>query len=208
MSVKLNKISVKQMGGPNMQDAMIPQDAGMQNMQQPAMADVQPQMVDQEQQELQQLGQFFSEAIQNGQKPEQVVMGLLESQVDQNTIGQALMMIGYQEEDVLTLFEQVQLIANARPADPQQVNSNPQELARNQALAKNKGKEKPVEVEKIEVEEEVVEEAKSGIEIKPENKGKFTRWAKARGMSVKEAYRKVLANKDRYPASIYTTYDV
>ena len=202
MSVKLNKISVKQMGGPNMQDAMIPQDAGMQNMQQPAMGDVQPQMVDQEQQELQQLGQFFSEALQNGQKPEQVVMGLLESQVDQNTIGQALMMIGYQEEDVVTLFEQVQLIANARPADPQQVNSNPQELARNQSLARNKGKEKPVEVEKIEVKEEVVEEAKSGIEIKPENKGKFTRWAKARGMSVKEAYRKVLANKDRYPASV------
>ena len=44
--------------------------------------------------------------------------------------------------------------------------------------------------------------AKSGIEIKPENKGKFTRWAKKRGMTVKQAYAKVLANKDKYPPSI------
>ena len=43
---------------------------------------------------------------------------------------------------------------------------------------------------------------KSGIEIKPENKGKFTRWAKKRGMTVKQAYAKVLANKDKYPPSI------
>ena len=43
---------------------------------------------------------------------------------------------------------------------------------------------------------------KSGIEIKPENRGKFTRWAKKRGMTVKQAYTKVLANKDKYPPSI------
>ena len=43
---------------------------------------------------------------------------------------------------------------------------------------------------------------KSGIEIKPENRGKFTRWAKKRGMTVKQAYAKVLANKDKYPPSI------
>lgn len=43
---------------------------------------------------------------------------------------------------------------------------------------------------------------KSGIEIKPENRGKFTRWAKKRGMTVKQAYAKVLANKDEYPPSI------
>ena len=37
------------------------------------------------------------------------------------------------------------------------------------------------------------------IEIKKENRGKFTKWAKARGMGVQEAARKVMANKDKYP---------
>ena len=43
---------------------------------------------------------------------------------------------------------------------------------------------------------------KSGIEIKKENRGKFTKWAKARGMGVQEAARKVMANKDKYPPSV------
>jgi len=47
-----------------------------------------------------------------------------------------------------------------------------------------------------------IDQAKSGIEIKPENKGKFTRWAKARDMSVSEAYNKVMGNTDNYPASV------
>jgi hypothetical protein len=34
------------------------------------------------------------------------------------------------------------------------------------------------------------------IKIKPENKGKFTAWAKSHGMSVQEAARHVLRNKE------------
>nr|QPI16462.1 MAG: hypothetical protein NIOZUU157_00360 [Virus NIOZ-UU157] len=44
--------------------------------------------------------------------------------------------------------------------------------------------------------------AKSGIEIKPENKGKFTAWAKERGMSVSAAANKVMANKDDYSEGV------
>jgi len=40
--------------------------------------------------------------------------------------------------------------------------------------------------------------AGGSIKIKPENRGKFTRWAKRRGMSVKEAANKVMANKEQY----------
>ena len=44
--------------------------------------------------------------------------------------------------------------------------------------------------------------AKSGIEIKPENKGKFTAWAKERGMSVSAAAKKVMANPDGYSPGV------
>ena len=44
--------------------------------------------------------------------------------------------------------------------------------------------------------------AKSGIEIKPENEGKFTAWAKERGMSVAEAANKVMANTDEYSPGV------
>jgi len=43
---------------------------------------------------------------------------------------------------------------------------------------------------------------KGGIYIKPENRGKFTAWAKERGMTPKQASKKVLANKNRYPTSV------
>lgn len=41
-----------------------------------------------------------------------------------------------------------------------------------------------------------------GIHIKPENKGKFTAWAKSHGMGVQEAASHVLANKDKYSSTI------
>ena len=44
--------------------------------------------------------------------------------------------------------------------------------------------------------------AKSGININPKNKGKFTAWAKKRGMSVAEAADKVMANKDKYSKEV------
>jgi len=44
--------------------------------------------------------------------------------------------------------------------------------------------------------------AKSGIEIKPENRGKFTAWAKEKGMSVSAAANKVMANTDNYSKGV------
>ena len=40
------------------------------------------------------------------------------------------------------------------------------------------------------------------IKIKPENKGKFTAWAKSHGMSVQEAARHVLRNKEKYSSTL------
>lgn len=45
-------------------------------------------------------------------------------------------------------------------------------------------------------------EAKSGIHIKPENRGKFTAWAKSHSMGVQEAARHVMANKEKYSSTI------
>lgn len=45
-------------------------------------------------------------------------------------------------------------------------------------------------------------QGKSGIVIKPQNKGKFTRWASARGMSVSQAISRVRANPKKYSASV------
>lgn len=44
--------------------------------------------------------------------------------------------------------------------------------------------------------------ARDGIEIKPENRGKFTNWAEEHGMGVQEAANKVMSNTDEYPASV------
>ena len=41
-----------------------------------------------------------------------------------------------------------------------------------------------------------------GINIKPENKGKFTEWAKSKGMGVQEAASKVMSNKEDYSSTI------
>lgn len=41
-----------------------------------------------------------------------------------------------------------------------------------------------------------------GIMIKPENRGKFTEWAKLHGMSVEEATSKVLKNKEEYSPGV------
>jgi len=41
-----------------------------------------------------------------------------------------------------------------------------------------------------------------GININPANEGKFTEWAAKRGMTVKEAANKVMANKNKYTAEI------
>jgi len=50
---------------------------------------------------------------------------------------------------------------------------------------------------------ESVEYSEGGkIHIKPENKGKFTSWAKSHGMGVQEAARHVMAHKDKYSSTI------
>ncbi len=52
------------------------------------------------------------------------------------------------------------------------------------------------------LEREMNNMAKSGIEIKPENRGKFTAWAKEKGMSVSAAANKVMANTDKYSPGV------
>lgn len=173
----LNKISLKQQGG----DAMIPNEPGMRNE-----PKVDPA--------IQQITEFFAQAIESGQRPEDVVISLMDKQVDQETIIQVLTGIGYEQNDLEVLFQNIQERTNPAPPTDQQINQNPEQLARQQKIQEGQ--------EGLNVNIDPIEMAKSGIEIKPENRGKFTKWAKARGMTVKEAYAKVLKNKDRYPASV------
>jgi hypothetical protein len=176
--VDLNKKSVKQQG-----KAMIPNEPGMQP-QQPQANEV-----------VMQVQTFISEQMKEGQEPVDIVMALMTQQVDQEVIGQALMMSGYEQDDVMALFEEVKVKANPEPADAEEVNSNPQELARNEEIKKTQ--------QGVQMNVDLVDAiAKSGIEIKKKNRGKFTKWAKARGMGVQEAARKVMANKDKYPPSV------
>ena len=173
--VKLNKISVKEQGG-----QMIPS--------QPAMSNQQP-MVDPM---VQQVTEMISSSVNQGKDIVDVVLELSQQQVDQQVIAQALMMGGMQEEDITVLFQQVSVKAQPPgPSSPEEVNSSPQLLARNE------------ELENMKPEQDTMPGfAKSGIEIKPENKGKFTAWAKKRGMSVSAAAKMVMANKDQYPPSV------
>jgi len=188
MNVNLNKKSVKQDGGPShtMPDGSVMPGATHGESMAPPQQEVDPA--------IQEVGQYFAQAVQQGSKPEEVIMTLLEQQVDQNIIAQALMMVGYEENELQQLFQTVQELSQPQQASGPEVTRDPQELARNEAIA--------AEQEGLDVAVEEVDIAKSGIEIKPENKGKFTAWAKARGMSVKEAYTKVMANTDAYPPRI------
>ena len=179
----LNKKSLKQQGG-----QMIPEQPGMQpNMQQEQQVDPQ----------IKQISDFFMMSIQQGKKPEEVVMMLMEKQVDQQSLAQAMMMSGMQEQDIMVVFNNVQEMQ--KPADPtaQEINQNPQELSREQYIESDQDK-LPV-LDEI---DPMMDEAKSGIEIKKKNRGKFTRWAKARGMGVQEAANKVMANKEKYSTAV------
>jgi hypothetical protein len=180
--VKVNKISLKQEGGQTTEQV----EAQPQQAVDPA---------------VQQISDFISQAIGQGQNAAEVVMSLIEQQVDQQTIGQALMMNGFEENDIMSLFEQMsegqqpeeQVGGEPMPAD--QLDQTSQQLTEDESMHSD-------DMSEEETQEPGMSMGKSGIEIKPENEGKFTRWAEARGMSVQEAASKVMANTDEYPTSV------
>lgn len=180
--MKVNKISLKQEGGQNTEQVAA----------QPQQQSVDPA--------IQQISDFISQAISQGQNAAEVVMSLVEQQVDQQTIGQALMMNGFEENDIVSLFEQMsqsqqpeeEIGGEPNIAD---VNQTPEQLTEDESVHAD-----DMSVE--ETDEPGMSMGKSGIEIKSENEGKFTRWAQARGMSVQDAASKVMANKDEYPPAV------
>jgi hypothetical protein len=179
--VKVNKISLKQEGG------QATEQVGAQPQQ-----SVDPA--------IQQISDFISQAINQGQNAAEVVMSLVQQQVDQQTIGQALMMNGFEEDDIMSLFEQMsqgqqpEEQVGGEP-DPANLNQTPEQLTQDERMHAD-------DMSAKETEEAGLSLGKSGIEIKPENEGKFTRWAQARGMSVQEAASKVMANTDEYPPAV------
>ncbi len=173
----LNKKSLKQQGG-----QMIPMQPGMQNNQQPDPM-------------IQKVTMMISESVKQGKDIVDVVTELSTQEIDQQVIAQALMMGGMEEVQVQQVFQEVTKRMQPELASPAQVNQNPQELARNESVES--------EMNPVDLNVDVIDEyAKSGIEIKKENRGKFTKWAKARGMGVQEAARKVLANKEKYSTEV------
>ena len=152
---------------------------------------------------MQQITEFISTSINNGEDPIELVMTLVDQEVDQETIANVFMQVGYGQDDIITLFKQVEeRMQPPGPASPQQQTQNPQEISRDQAMAEEA--EMQEQQEMVQAQNAISQQlqAKSGIEIKPENKGKFTKWAEARGMSVQAAANKVMANTDQYPTSV------
>ena len=109
----LNKISVKQQGGqmipqqPGMQQqpmhqmpdgSMMPGEAHNQSGQQPSMQ--QPQVDPQ----IMQITTMISEGVNNGEDIIDVIIQLSEQQIDQQIIGEALIMGGMQQDDIVSLF--------------------------------------------------------------------------------------------------------
>ena len=125
MKVNLNNKSVNQ-GGPSM----------MQPQQQ-----VDPAIL--------QISEFFSTSVDEGKKPEEVVISLMEQKVDQNTIAQALMNMGYAEEDLTILFKNVESLTKPKPPSNQQINNNHQQLSRDQAI--QEGRPAMVSIDPIEM---------------------------------------------------------
>jgi hypothetical protein len=119
MKVNLNKKSVKQAGGGMMPSMMQPQ---------------QQQQVDPA---IQQISEFFTSSIGEGKKPEEVVISLMQQEVDQNTIAQALMSMGYVEQELTILFKNVEELSQPKAPSNQQINNNPQQLARDQSIQEN-----------------------------------------------------------------------
>ena len=161
MSVKANKKSLKQQGG-----SMIPEAPGMMDMpQQQQQPQVDPQVI--------QIVEVIKTSVSEGKELVQVIKELMSQEVDQQLIGQALMMGGLEEEDIITIFETV--ATPPEPSSPEEVDRDPQLLARNRDIAKRE-REAASQAESQEQEVDVSDQvrmAKSGIEIKPENKGKF-----------------------------------
>jgi len=161
---------------------MIPTQPGMQNNQQPDPM-------------IQKVTMMISESVKQGKDIVDVVTELSTQEIDQQVIAQALMMGGMEEVQIQQVFQEVVKRMQPELATPAQVNQNPQELARNESVES--------EMDPVDLNVDVIDEyAKSGIEIKKENRGKFTKWAKARGMGVQEAARKVLANKEKYSTEV------
>ena len=65
---------------------------------------------------MQQIVGFINSSVNEGQDPVEVVMGLLQQEVDQQTIAQAFMQLGYEEEQLMQLFSAVQ--ERSQPQEP------------------------------------------------------------------------------------------
>ena len=87
------------------------------------------------------------------------------------------MTMGYEEQMVIELFQQIEQSQRQQEPSPQEITNNPQQLARAESMQEN--------APAMDMNIDPINMAKSGIEIDPKNKGKFTAWAKSRGMTVK-----------------------
>lgn len=143
--------------------------------------------------ELQQLASMINSSMEEGMQPIEVVIKLRKDKVDAATITQALTLMEMPMEEIVPLLQRAEDYIEQEEPTGEEVTQNPEQLARMQSMQEEEGD--------IDLAEETLL-AQSGIEIKPENKGKFTKWAKQRGMTVKQAYNKVMANTDEYPPSI------
>jgi len=97
---KINKKSLKQQGG----QSVNPQQQQMMQQQQQQQ---QQQGQQQQQDPTAELAASFSEMVDSGYEPKQVIMQFIEYEVPEELIYQTLLRVGYSEDDVQALFTQV-----------------------------------------------------------------------------------------------------
>jgi len=136
MSLKVNKKSLKRQRG-----GMIPEQAGMQEQQpmhQMPDGTMMPGAVhgqsgqQQVDPEVTRITEMISTQMGQGAELVEVVQTLQQQQVDQNLIGQALLMGGMKEQDIMSLFQVIE--RNNTPSTPTEVTNDPQLLARNEQI--------------------------------------------------------------------------
>ena len=127
---KLNKKGLKQTGGEYVEQQRIAEQQVAEQQQ----AEQQAAQQQQQQDPVTQLAMSFSEMIEEGNNPKDVIMQFIEYEVPEELIYNTLLKVGYEEEDIQALFTQISNEAQ-QASNEQQAMLQPQQ----QQIAKTGG---------------------------------------------------------------------
>ena len=131
---KLNKKGLKGTGGEYVQQ----QQAAEQQAAEQQQAEQQAAQQQQQQDPVIQLATSFSEMVNQGNDPKDVIMQFIEYEVPEELIYNTLLKVGYEEEDIQALFTQISSEAQ-QASNEQQAMFQPQQQQQQQQMAKTGG---------------------------------------------------------------------